>query len=278
MQNNLSNRSKYLLPILFILFFCANTARAETVEAQSKTIEAQTGTEEVKVVPKTYISRSFSLGGYLNTGNTESLSFNSSLYLSRRKYKDHEITANGSLYQNSYNGSNSLRISSAVRYNRYLSDKLHNYYKLRMEYSSYSYSPDVDVRLIPVAGIGYTFVDEYDLRFQIEAALGFEKSYIIGKSGNQFAVLEFGSYLVLGSFTDDFDVYFDILDFDNYMLTNRIYYRWKLNEQYSLVFSLTNEHDNRPYTGYKKDNAYFSISLRYYFWDYFPREPKKEET
>lgn len=265
---------KYSLLILSILFFCAFAAQAETVEVQAKTIEAQTETKEAQAEPKTYLSRSFSFGGWFNSGDTESLSVNSRFYLSRRKRKDHEISARGSLYQYSSNYSNSFRLSSSLRYTRYLSKKFHNYYKLRMEYSSYSYSPDVDVRFIPVVGIGYSFSDKYDYRFEIEGAIGFEKSYIIGKYGNEFAVLEFGSYLRLGSFTNDFDIYFDILDFDNYRLTNRIYYRLKLNKRYSLVFSLRNEHNNRPYTGYKKDNAYLSLSLQYYFYDYFPRDSK----
>jgi hypothetical protein len=270
---------KFFISILFILSCCAFAAQAETVEAQPKTAEAQVQTKEAQAEPKTYISRSFSLGGWLNTGNTESLSLNTRLYLSRRKRKDHEITVSGSVYHSSYSYSNSFRLSSSLRYTNYINKKFHNYYKMRLEFSSYSRSPDDDIRLIPVVGIGYSFSDDddYNYRFDVEGAIGFEKSYIIGKYGNEFAVLELGSYLRLGSFTNDFDIYFDILDFDNYRLTNRIYYRLRLNKRYSLVFSLRNEHNNRPYTGYKKDNAYFSISLQYYFYDYFPRKPRKDE-
>jgi|GEM_PF-5975412 len=242
---------------LLLMFLCVGAVSAETAESTAATAETRS---------RVYINRSFSLGGWMSMGNSESQSLNSNFSLRRYQPWGREVSARGSLYHSSTPSSKFLRLTASLRYAYYLGKSFNNYYQVRMSYSAYNSAQNEDFRLIPAVGLAYWIINEKDAEWQVEGAVGYEKSYIIGSYRNDAAVLELGTYLRLGDFSNDLNIYAGVNDSDNYRVSNSAAYRLRINKHYYFRVSLTNEYDNQPPVGWQKSDTYISVGIQYYFW------------
>lgn len=212
---------------------------------------------------ETTIARKLSLGGQLAGGNTDVQSFHTEFLLNRnRKFVD-EITAKGSFDREFSSGTETqFKAYSALRLAHSLSKDYYRYYKLEAFHDRFQ---DIDLRLIPTVGLGYWFINEKDFRSMIEAAVGYQKEYLINKTADEMFVLTLSHNLLWGVFSNDLDVYTAVNDLDNYRFINVAKLKIKLNKHYAAKLSLKDEFNNRPAAGVQKNDVSFTTSLEYAF-------------
>ncbi|MFH1683567.1 MAG: DUF481 domain-containing protein [Candidatus Margulisiibacteriota bacterium] len=212
---------------------------------------------------ETIFERKISFGGQLASGNTDVQSLHADFSLNRnRKFVD-EITAKGSFDREFSSGAETqLKAYSSLRLAHSLSNDYYRYYKLEAFSDRFQ---DIDMRLIPTVGLGYWFINEKDFKSMIEAAVGYQKEYLINKTAEEMFVLTLSHNLLFGVFSNDLDVYTAINDLDNYRFINIAKMKIKLNTHYAFKLSLKDEFNNRPAAGVQKNDVTFITSLEYAF-------------
>lgn len=210
------------------------------------------------------------MGGWLTGGNSRVQSLHGDIFLDRNHKLVNQLTVKGSFDHESSGGADTLfKIYSSLRFSHSLSGKLYDFYKIEAEHDRFQ---DIDLRLIPTVGIGCWFLNEDELRFLVEGAVGYQREYSVDRTADELVVLKLSSYFLLGAFYNDLDVYAAADDPDNYRVVNQMAYKVKLNSYYAFKWSLKDEYNNRPLTGVEKNDVRMSISLEYAFkkkWESF---------
>lgn len=212
---------------------------------------------------QTIFDRKLAIGGQHAGGNTKLNSLHFEYYLNRnRKFTD-ELTTKWSLdYESSDGVDTVLKAYTFLRYAYSMGNDLYHFYKLELEHDRFQ---DIDLRLIPTIGIGYWFRNDDTFRFTIEGAIGYQRNYQLNRAADEMVVLKLGTFFMLWAFSNDFDVFVDSADFNNFRFVNEMIYKIKLNTYYSFKWMIKDEFNNRPAAGVQKNDVRTTLSLEYSF-------------
>ncbi|MFC1637389.1 DUF481 domain-containing protein [Candidatus Margulisiibacteriota bacterium] len=223
---------------IFLLLFLLSSARAETT-----------------------IERKFSLGGQLAGGNSDVESIHLEFYLDRSRSAMDKTVIRGSFDREFSQGlETQYKANTTMRYSRFLSPHLFNYYKLDLYHDKMQ---DISARFIPTAGIGYWFLKDVSLSSMLEIAVGYQKDYLVNQTADDLFVMNVGSDIVWGVFSNNLDIYAALNDLDNYRLVNIARLTFKLNKYYAFKLTLKEEYNNRPPAGILNNDLSLITSLEF---------------
>ncbi|MEA3493059.1 MAG: DUF481 domain-containing protein [Candidatus Margulisiibacteriota bacterium] len=212
---------------------------------------------------QTVFGRKLTIGGQYAGGNTRLNSLHFEYYLNRNRKLTDELTTKGSLDYESNDGVDTVfKAYTFLRYAYSMGDDLYHFYKLEMEHDRFQ---DVDLRLIPTIGIGYWFRNDDTFRFTIEGAIGYQRNYLLNSVADEMVVLKLSTFFMLWAFSNDFDVFVDTADLNNFRFVNEMTYKIKLNTHYAFKWMFKNEFNNRPAAGIQKNDLRTTLGLEYAF-------------
>jgi putative salt-induced outer membrane protein YdiY len=210
---------------------------------------------------ETTVERKISLGGQLSGGNTDVQSLHLDFYFGRNQKSIDQTAIKGSFDREFSQGKETqFKANAKMRYSKFLSPQLFNYYKLTLEHDQFQ---DIALRFIPTVGMGYWFIKEVDYNSMLELAVGFEKDFLADRDDELMAIINVGSDVKFYIFSNNFDLYVNPADLDNYRLVNTANLRIKLNENYAFKLTLREEYNNRPASGVLKNDLALLTSLEF---------------
>ena len=209
------------------------------------------------------LERKIALGGQLTGGNTQVQSLHLDFKLNQNtKWRD-ETSISGSFDQSLSSGSETQnKIYTAFRYGHSLNNKYYSFYKLEAEQDRFQ---SVNFRIIPTVGMGYWFSDAIDFKSMLEAAIGYQRVYLVNQTEEELIILALTSKLDWGWLSNDFNAYVAPSDFNNYRFINTTDFKINLNQYYAFKWILKDEYNNQPASGIQKNDLSFMTSLEYSF-------------
>lgn len=232
---------KSKLIILFSLIFLVNSALA-----------------------KLTLERKLSLGGNWSGGNTDSQALHADFLLNRNEKWRREVSVKGSFDKESTAGVDTkFNLYGRVRYGHSISRQLYDFVMLEGTHDRFQ---DIKLRVVPTIGLGYWFIDQPALKANVEAALGYQKEYLLSSTAeNDSFVLRLSSDFKIGALINEFDLYTAVSDLSNFRLTNTLNYKLKLSNHYALKWTLKESYNNIPAAGVLKNDLSFLIAIEYAF-------------
>lgn len=207
------------------------------------------------------VERKLSLGGQLNSGNTDVQSLQIDFYFGRNRTAQDQAAVKGSFNRQFSRGRETeFQANAKLRYSRFITTQFFNYYKLTLDHDNFQ---EIALRVIPTIGLGYWFLKEVDHNSMLELAIGFEHDFIINQPDEQIVIVNLGSDVTWGIFANNFDLYADPNDLDYYRLVNTTNLRIKLNKFYAFKLTLKEQFNNRPAAGTQKNDLSFLTSLEF---------------
>jgi putative salt-induced outer membrane protein YdiY len=210
---------------------------------------------------KTIYERKVSLGGQLSGGNSRVNSLDIDFLLSRDRKLLDEVTTKGNFDYESTDGADTVfKGYMSFRYACSISKISYRFTKLEFEHDRFQ---DIDLRVIPTIGIGLWLVKDDLYQLLVEGAIGYQRNYLINQVGEEMVVIKLGSLLLVGPFSNDFDIYIDSADFSNFRFVNKTVYKVKINTHYAFKWTLKDEYNNRPAGTIQKNDLSFKVGLEY---------------
>jgi putative salt-induced outer membrane protein YdiY len=211
-------------------------------------------------------------GGYnLSTGNTQKSALYSSIFLNRNHLKVNETTLRADAYYSSTDkkmDSQKWYAMARYAYSFGMNKRWYNFFRFEADHDRFA---DIDYRLLPAAGVGYWISDSDDMKFLVEAALGWEHTvFNTDDKKKNDAVLTPRAYFEKKLFSNSKisqDIYYypALDDFVNYRLHSETVLSVALNDKLSLNLSLIDDYNSRPKAGAEKNDLRLISSLGYSF-------------
>jgi putative salt-induced outer membrane protein YdiY len=211
-------------------------------------------------------------GGYnLSTGNTQKSALYASIFLNRNRIKVNETTLRADLYYSSTNekmDSQKWYTMGRYAYSFGRNKKWYNFFRFEAEHDRFA---DIDYRLLPAIGIGYWLFNSDDMKFLLEAALGWEHTVFNTNGKNKdTAVLTPRAFFEKKLFSNSKvsqDIYYypALNDFANYRLHSETVLSVSINDKLSLNLSLIDDYNSNPKGGAEKNDLRLISSLGYSF-------------
>ena len=215
----------------------------------------------VPVSAETITQQKYSLGGMVTSGNSQVESLSVGFLFNRNEKWINELTFQGSLDYQATGGAQTLyKLFSSLRYAYSRGKQLYNFFKLEAEHDRFQ---NIDLRLIPSVGLGYWFADQKDSKAMVEAALGYQRKYMVNQTNDELIVAKFRSYWLRGDFSNNLNVYVAANDLNNYRFVNEANYQVKLNSNYAFKLKLKDQYNNQPATGVQNNDLLFTVGLEY---------------
>jgi len=207
------------------------------------------------------VEHKLSLGGQLSGGNTDVQSLHFDFYVGRNRTAEDQVAIKGSFDREFSQGAETeFKANSKIRYSRFITKQFFNYYKLTLDHDRFQ---DITLRVIPTIGLGYWLLKEVAYNSMLEVAVGFERNFIANQADEQMAIVNLGSDVTWGIFSNNFDLYANPNDLDNYRLINTANLRIKLNKFYAFKLTLKEQFNNQPAAGVLKNDLAFLTSIEF---------------
>ena len=207
------------------------------------------------------------LGGNLQSGNSETMNIAAGLSAVRRSEKDR--FALSFLYNRAedHGEKTAENIFSQLKYDYFLNQKWYLYLNIDMLSDEFS---DINFRTTVGPGAGYQIWEEDDKSLSLEAGVSYtsedrdegkDTSWLSARLGANYMQKLFGRVI----FTDQFVIYPDLEDTGEYLLRNEASVVTDIGAK--LAFKLSNiwERDSAPDPGLDEDDLTWILGLQYSF-------------
>jgi putative salt-induced outer membrane protein YdiY len=222
--------------------------------------------------PKTSPWKGEITAGY-NTarGNTEKEQLTASVSIDKKRSKIDEINLKANIFYSSANKKmNAQKWYTMARYARNFGKEKKWYWFSRSEIDHDKFA-DIYYRAVPVAGLGYWFIDKATSKALLECAAGWEyTNYSNNKKALSTAIVTPRIYLETTFFeklklSTDFTYYPSLSDFSIYRFHWDTTANFKVFENMSLRFSFVDDYNAAPPAGAKKNDIQLISSAVYSF-------------
>lgn len=211
------------------------------------------------------IDRKFSLGMFSASGNSQSLSISSDLFLNANIKHSQEFTLKGYFdWGRSFGSDNMMKAGGSLRHGISFGREKYFFYNIEAEHDRFK---DLYLRISPTVGMGYWFVDADNIYSVIEASLGYQSE--IRSSGQRGASALEGRHrvrikLAPGSeLSNDLRISFADLGADDIRVSDIISLRSRINDVFNLKLICRDDYSAKPPAGVVNNDLQFTASIEY---------------
>lgn len=211
------------------------------------------------------IERKFSLGALAASGNSRSISLNSGFLLSTNIRHSEEFTLKGYFdWGRAFDTDNLMKTGAVLRHGISLDERKYFFYSVESEHDRFR---GLNLRIAPMAGVGYWFVDERDMSSMAEISAGYQgeigtfgQKGLSGLEARQF----FRVRLSPGSeLSNDLRINLADLGADNIRFIDTFSVTSRLNDLFNLKMVLKNDYNTSPPPGVGNNDLLFTTSIEY---------------